>query len=260
MKFRAVGTGGPDCRHPLVPGCFLLQSESANVLIGAPHQVVSRLQQLEIGLESIDAILVLSPRGDQVGGLEEIARFFLGRPKKPMLLAPEKLMTRVRERLEPAFTVFLQDLFNVKSVVKFSIAEEHQSETLKFVPNYLDAAIPSFGLRLEEARIFISGETGLNETWLFKEMGCDVILHSCVTTKRPQGYPGAPRLEEFSELPVYLQNKIWLYGYHNGHQELAEPLPVLFLPQGVAVYDGTRRDRVLNKERYIRESAKKSLR
>jgi hypothetical protein len=229
------------------------------IVIGIPHQLPARLAMLDIPLEKVDMFIPLSPRAEQVGGLEEVARYFLGKPNKPYLVAPERLMQKVKERLEPAFLLYLQSLFKIKTVTKVTVREEHSSEELTFVPNYLDISIPSFGIRLEENKVFITGETALNETWLFKEMGCDVILHSCTTDNPPAGHPTAPRISELEALPVYLQNKIWLYGYSSNFQEVTEPLPMLFLPQGSTILDTSRRDKILLKERFIRENSRRIL-
>jgi len=260
MKLRSLGSGSSTCRHPLVPSCWLLQSAGATVVIGAPWQLAARLEAIGISLDQIDMILPLSPRGDQIGGLEEIAHYFMGKSKKPYLVAPEKLLQKIKERIEPAFLFYLKELFQVKAVSRIQVKEEHISETLSFVPNYLDLNIPSYGIRLEDAKIFITGETALNETWLFKEMGCNAILHSCNLSAGITGYPGPPSLAELQTLPVYLQNKLWLYGYGNAFAEHeSQIIPMLFLPQGAAVYDSARRDKILNKERYLRENAKRLL-
>jgi hypothetical protein len=259
MRLRTLGSGGYNCRHPLATASWLLQTDESMIVIGIPHQLPSRLGMLGVTLDQIDMFVPLSPRGDQIGGLEEVARHFLGKEKKPFLVAPERLMVKIKERLEPAFLLYLQTMFITKTVTKITVREEHFTEVLSFIPNYLNVAIPSFALKLEESKVFISGETELNETWLFKEMGCDLILHSCVTDRTPPGHPSAPSLEELSALPVYLQNKIWLYGYSNNYTDLAEPLPMLFLPQGVTVLDTSRRDKILMKERYIRENSRRIL-
>jgi hypothetical protein len=259
MRLRAIGAGAYDSRHPLIPACWLLQTEQSMVVIGIPPQLPAKLAMLDIPIDKIDMFIPLSPRGEQMGGLEEIARYFLGKPNKPFLVAPERLMQRIRERLEPAFLLYIHSLFKIKTVTKVTVREEHYSEELSFVPNYLDISIPSFGLRLEESKVFISGETALNETWLFKEMGCDVILHSCTTDNPPAGHPTSPTLKELESLPLYLQNKIWLYGYGSNYQELVEPLPMLFLPQGSTILDTSRRDKLLLKERFIRENSRRIL-
>lgn len=259
MRLRALGTGSYNCRHPLVPTSWLLQTDHSQIVIGIPYQLPARLAMLDIPLEKIDMFIPLSARGEQIGGLEEIARYFLGKPDKPFLVAPDKLMQKVKERIEPAFLLYLQTMFRIKTVTKVTVREEHSSEELSFIPNYLDISVPSYGIKFEESKVFITGETNLNETWLFNQMDCDLILHSCVTDRIPPGHPSPPSLTELSTLPVYLQNKIWLYGYTNNHADILEPLPMLFLPQGSTVLDTSRRDKTLLKERYIRENSRRVL-
>jgi hypothetical protein len=234
MKLRAIGAGSPFCRHPLVPACWLIQTHGSCILIGCPPQLPARLEALDVALEKIDMIIPLGVGVSQIGGLDEIGHYFSSREEKPYLACPERLLSKVLGRLE------YPTGFQYKAVTKIGFTEEHITETLTFVDNYGGG----FGFRLEEAKIFVSGDADVNEDWLFKEMACEVILHC-----DRQG---------LADLPLYLQNKIWIYGYQKAAAG-TDPLPMLYLPQNAFVYDSDRRDKVLSKNRFIRENTKRVI-
>lgn len=255
MKIRAIGTGSKFCRHPLVPTSFLVSSGKDLTLIGAPWSVVPALERYGYNIQDISVITALSPQIDQIAGLVELAYHFRNKPKKPILACTAKIIEAVRERIEPEIGFFLDDAFSVKSVKKIIIKEEYYSEEIVFVQNFMHPNIPSIGLRFESSKVFIAGETKLNEDWLYKEMGCDLILHGCSTQATAVGVNPTP--QEIQELPMYLQTKMWLYGYDADAKESEQPFPMMFLPPGSWIYDSERRDKLLSKERFIRENSKK---
>lgn len=226
-------------------------------LVGAPWPIVPALERYGYSLDDLAMVVLLSPQADQIAGLTELCARFRGSKKKPILVSPAKLVEVIRPQLEQELGFFLSESFDVKSVVKMHIKEEYFSETISFVPNFLDPRVPSYGLRFDSAKIFISGETQLNEDWLFKEMGSDLILHCC-STKYLESSRGAA-LEDIKGLPLYLQNKMWLYGYEVEEREAEQPFPMMFLPPGALVFDSERRDKILSKERFIRENTKKQV-
>ena len=257
MKIRAIGTGSKFCRHPLIPASLAVISEQHLTLVGAPWPVVPALERYGYTLDNLAVITVLSPQSDQIAGLVELASRFRKKDRKPILAAPAKLLDLVRVRIENEIGFFLSESFDMKSVVRLHIKEEYFSETITFVSNYLDPHIPSYGLRFESAKVFVSGETQLNEDWLFREMGSDLILHSC-HTKHQDGGRGA-HIEDLKNLPLYLQNKMWLYGYEAEERDAEQPFPMMYLPPGAWVFDSERRDKLLSKERFIRENTKKQV-
>ena len=250
MKVRAIGTGAKFCRHPLVPASFLITSGKDLTIVGAPWPVIPALERYGYSIEQVKLVTILSPQNDQIAGLVEIASL-VSKKKKPILAAPAKLLETVKARLEDELGCFLSDKFDIKSVTRMHIKEEYYSEAISFVPNYLDARIPSYGMKFENAKLFISGETQLNEDWLFKEMDCEVILHSCSKAGR------SPTISELQSLPGYLQQKMWIYGYDSEAKDIEQPFPMLYLPPGSWIFDSDRRDKLINKERFIRENAKK---
>lgn len=256
MRIRAVGTGSPFCRHPLKPASFLLYSEQALVSIGCPWSLPSLLEVLETSLDAVSMFIVLNPMPYQIQGLVEVAMHFVNKKDKPILAAPYRLINALRERLEVDLGFRLESAFQVKAVNKLEIREEYSSHSIQFVQNYMDPQIPSYGLRFEEAGVFISGETPLNEDWLFKEMKSELILHACNLSEVKCNIYKAPTIAELSQLPLYLQNKIWLYGYEK--LDIGDhPIPMMFVPPRAWIYDSTRRDRVLSKERFLREASRK---
>lgn len=257
MKIRAVGTGAKFCRHPLTPASWLVVSNTDLTLVGAPWNIVPTLHRYGHDITKIAVIMILSPHMDQVAGLVELAAIFKEIKKKPSLVAPAKLLQLIRDKVEPELGFFLDEAFNLKAVTKVMIKEEYFSESISFVANYMHPYLPSYGLRFETAKVFLSGETKLNEDWLYKEMSCDLILHACNTLGNTIG--AAPSLKEIEELPMYLQSKIWLYGYEVQTKENVQPFPMMFVPPGAWVFDSERRDKLLSKERFIRENSKKQL-
>jgi len=257
VKIRAIGTGSKFCRHPLVPASWLIISGEDLTLVGAPWSVVPTLERYGYAIEKLAVITLLSPHVDQIAGLLELAGIFRHAKKKPILAAPGQLLSLVRTKLEGELGFYLDDAFDVKTIARLHIKEEYYSESISFVSNFLDPRIPSYGMRFENAKVFISGETQLNEDWLFKEMGCEAILHSCTTTKASLGK--SPALEELKDLPTYLQSKMWLYGYEVDTKDAEQPFPMMFLPPGSWIFDSERRDKLLSKERFIRENSRKQV-
>ena len=193
---------------------------------------------LSIPMNSVDMIVPLGGRTSNIGGLEEFGyrHFHSKDSKKPYLACPEKLWDSIEPRLDYGSG------FQQKFVKKIGFKEEHITETLTFV-TYVSG---SYGFHLEKARIFCAGpdsNAGCDEN-ILSTLDCDIILHR-----------DSPDLQT---LPVYLQRKIWLYGYPE-YTEGTDPVPMLYIPQGSVIYDSDRRDKIMNKERFIRENSKRIL-
>ena len=252
MKIRAIGTGSHFCRHPLVTSSFLIQSEDSNVLVGCGPNIPAKLETINLSIEQIDMFILLSSRTDQVGGLEEV--WNRKKEKKPYLVAPTLVLNELEGN---KIYAPLWESFEMRGISKVSLNEEHYSETVRFIKNYLVGQPPSYSLYFEESEVFVSGTTDLNDEFLHRNgMPAEIILHQCIT---PAQVGAGTTLQALQELPVYLQQKIWLYGYGNDYLTLEEPLPMLFLPQGSCVFDSERKDKHLEKERFIRENSKRQM-
>jgi hypothetical protein len=234
MKLRAIGAGSAFARWPLIAPCWLIQTHSSLVLINCPPSAPARLEALNIPLSKIDMILPLAASVSAIGGLDEMGHHALMEKRCPYLAGPTSLLRRISEKIDNNAG------FQHKYVQKVGFKEEHLTETFNFVDNMQG----SYGFRLETAKVFCSGSARVDEDWLFKNMDCDILLHE--------------EREELQALPVYMQNKIWVYGYSKP-PDGTDPLPMLYLPQGSWVYDSDRRDKVMAKERYIRENSKRTL-
>lgn len=258
MKIRALGTGSSYSRHPLVSSSFLVQSEAAVVVFGCGAGIPAKLEAINIAPDRVDIWVPLHMGSDQIAGLEEIGHKVLSQEysSKPYVACPAPLAAAVEERLRSRFHGHCP--LHMKPTKKIHIQEEHLEEVVTFVPNY--GTMEGYGLHFEESEIFISGDTELNDEWLHNNgSAAKLIFHAC-RLGGPTGLPGQnPLPAELQELPVYLQQKIWLYGYENSYQSEIDPLPMLFLPQGAWIYDSDRKDKHLEKERFIRESSKRQI-
>jgi len=252
MKLRTLGTGSKFCRHPLIPACFAIEAPDCFALIGAPAQAPARLEALGKSIKDLDMLILLDTGSNQTAGIEELCQIFEKQSTLPYLVAPQRVLSAVNEHFADYYGIRLSDSFNLRATLKITIKDQHHDEELVLVPHPSDEM--SYGLRLPNSGVFISGNCELNEDWLFKEMQSEIILHQCST-----GSGDGPGLDELGSLPIYLQNKLWLYGYHNNYQQVVDPLPMLFVPQNAVVFDSERRDKWLSKERYIRENSKRIL-
>lgn len=232
MKLRSLGAGSPFCRWPLVPACWLIQTEGCNMLVGCPPQAAARLELIGLTMDAIDMIVPLSSSVAQTGGLDEFGKHFENSNTQPYLACPEKLLSKIVDRLE------YKDSFQLKAVKKIGFTEEHITETFTFVDNLSGG----YGFRLEGAKIFCSGPAAVNEDWIYNNTDCETILHC----DQP----------ELRELPMYLQDHLWIFGYEK-QVPGSDPLPMLFLPQGSVVYDSDRRDKTMTKGRFLRENSKR---
>jgi hypothetical protein len=178
--------------------------------------------------------------------------------KKSFLLAPGALLKEIERIFLDITKRPLSRYFETRAVLRATVREEHASETISFVENYpVGNTFPSYALLLEDSQVFISGDTALNEEFLHRYgMTSQIVLHSC-STDSPYLQPRNATLDELQTLPVYLQQKLWLYGYGSDYASIKDPLPMLFLPQGTCLYDSTRKEKHLEKTRFIRESAKR---
>lgn len=250
MHLKILGAGSAICRHPLITPSFLLQSDDSNIVFGCGSGVPAKLQSIGIELHKIAIWAPLSSRPEQTAGLWEIAyRVLTGEIPSPYLAGPEYLLKSI------GLPLALLAAFQVQHTRTIHVNEEHIEETVEFVPNHL-GAVDSYGLVLDEAQILITGETSLNEEWLHSH-GADtkIILHSCAPTDQViEGYEQSASIQQLQKLPIYLQKKIWLYGYPNNYRDLEDPYPMLFLPQGQCAFDSTRKVKHLEKERFIREN------
>jgi len=252
MKIRAIGTGSSFCRHPLVTSSFLIQSENSNVLIGCGPNLPAKLETINLSIDKIDMFILLSSRLDQVGGLEEV--WSKPREKKPYLVAPQLVLTSLSEDNNLFKPIW--DRFEVRSVKKMTINEENFSEEATFIDNYFGY---SYGLYLESSQIFITGRCELNEDFLHHHGAtAEIILHDCSLDEDFYG-KRAVSLKELQTLPLYIQKKLWIYGYNNSYLNQEDPLPMLFLPQGTCIFDSERKEKHLDKERFIRENSKRQI-
>lgn len=254
MKLRSLGTGSITCRHPLTTASFLLQAEGANIVIGCGAGIPAKLESINVDPTIIDIWVPLHTGVDQWAGLEEIAHMVQMGTKKPFVAAPQPLIDYISARMRERFGG--RSVLEFKPTQRIRVAEEHHDEELVFIHNF--GTSNSFALSLEQCAVLISGSTELNEEWLHAH-GSDsqVILHSC-HIDNGINLPGEPpSLEILRTLPVYIQRKIWLYGYDNTYQDVLDPIPMLFLPYGQWIYDSSRRDKHLDKERFIRENTKR---
>lgn len=244
MKLRALGTGSASCRHPLVTSSFLLRSEDAHVVFGCGAGVPAKLEATGIPLSQVRIWVPLSARLSQISGLEELA---LTGEAKSTLAGPGPLLTRVKEALDRALGFDSALSFTYAPSRHIKVREEHQEECIHFVENHL-TQIQSVGLLFDQAEIFITGETPVNEEFIHRfGAGAQVILHQAKL----------PEISELQLLPVYLQRKIWLYGYENAYLQAEVPLPMMFMPQGTDFYDSERKSALIDKERFLREDTKR---
>jgi hypothetical protein len=204
------------------------------VLVNCPPSAGARLELIGVPLDKVGMIIALGSSIAQIGGLDEFGELALKSTTKPYLVAPAKLIPKIVSRIDSA------DGFQIKSVSKVGFKEEHLTETLTFLDNFSG----SYGFRLEEAKVFCSGSAEVNEDWLHQNFDCEILLHE--------------DRQELLELPVYLQDKIWIYGYDKP-TDGADPLPMLFMPQSSWIFDSDRRDKIMAKNRFIRENSKRVL-
>lgn len=237
MIVRNIGSGPQFARYPQAPPIFIIQTGSEVIAIGCPPQLSWAMEKYGLKLDQLTMVLVLDSSISQIGGLDEVGAYFRDKKNKPCLLCPSDLMGRVLGRIEYPTS------FKPKTVTKFHIKEKYSCETITFVQNYRD--LTSYGFRMEESKIFVSGRCPVNEDWLYREMGCDVILHHDAV--------------ELTDLPIYLQNKIWIYGYEGPFEKGSDPIPMLYLPQGTIIYDSERKHKLIDKNRHIKEAAQKLL-
>lgn len=255
MKLRALGTGNPFCRHPLVAGSFLIQSDTSNVVIGCGAQTPSKLEAISLSSKKIDMWLITHVSQDQVGGLPEVGAMLRGQ-ERPYLAAPEAVLREIRDYFFTVTREKLETFFSVQGTSKVTINEEHHSETIHFVNNHHSKA--HFGVVFEEAQVFLSGHCQMNDDFLHQYGApSKIILHSCQSKEAP--FVGSPisTADDLRTLPMYLQAKTWLYSYSNSYLSEEEPIPMLYLPQGSCIYDSARKDKHLEKERFIRENSKR---
>jgi hypothetical protein len=183
-------------------------------------------------MDNVDMIVPLGTSVAEIGGIDEFGHHFYKSSSKPLLACPEKLLSEVLNRLQHPGGL------SPKAVKKIGFKEEHVTESLTFIDNLSGG----YGFRLEHAKIFCSGTAFVSEDWLNKHMDCALILH-CDS-------------KELQELPVNIQEKVWIYAYDKPVPG-TDPLPMLYMPQGQYVLDSDRRDKVMTKERFIRENSKR---
>jgi len=256
MKLRALGTGSPFVKHPIETASFLLESEGSSIVFGCGFGIPKKLESINIPLSRISIWAPLNSRLEQIGGLQEIAfKSLSGALEKPYLAAPQGLLDEITIKLSH---IDLSAAFNLRATKAINIQEDHHSdETIRFVPNYLQKQTESYGLVFDSCGVFISGESALNSEYLHRHGSpSEIILHSFSSIQH-EAYTASATIAELETLPIYIQRKIWLYGYEKDYHDLDVPLPMLFLPQGQDIYDSSRKMKYLDKEKFILDEAKR---
>lgn len=249
MKIRALGTGSTYSRHPLAPPCFLVYTDGAVVAIGAPFQLSTRLAAL--GDENnLSMVVLLSSTFDQMAGLYELAN--LPRKSRIVIATTAAIMQDVKSKLAGFLPPGTLSFFEYKCVTKVSFEEEHFSETMSLVPNY--GPDHSCAIRFENAKVMITGAAPLNEDWLHHHIDCDLILHQI----DERGITPSPTIESLQKIPLYMQNRIWVYGYDDISKE-AQPFPMMYVTPLAWVFNSWRKQKIMSKERVIKENATKQL-
>jgi hypothetical protein len=221
-----------------VSSSFLIQSGSSYVVIGCGAGIPAKLESLGLTASQVQMWVPLGMGIDQVLGLFEVG----ASGAKPYLAAPAPLITQIRLGYEHMTERKLSEDFQLKPTLRITIQEEHITESLLFIYHS-----QGYSLSVREAGIFISGALVPDEAFLHEwGVPAQIILHSC-------------EAGSLSTMPLYLQKKIWLYGYPDHFKDLEHPLPMLYLPQGAWIYDSDRKDKLLDKERFIRESSRRQL-
>lgn len=256
MKIKLLGAGDPGVRHPLVTSSFLIQSERSTLVVGIGSGIPAKLESIGIEPQKVDAWIPLDTSIEQIGGLFELKYRFHGTQHCPFLIAPAAVIGRLKQHFEFYFGESGLDGFQLRSVTKVAINEEHYSETLKFIRNYKTPL--GYGFILESAEIFVSGDGVFSDEFLERHgMPNRIIMQSC--NLRKSALNQNPAIEQLQELPLYLQKKIWLYGYSNDFVDLEDPFPMLFMPQGTSIYESGRKNKWIDKETFIKNDGKRRL-
>jgi hypothetical protein len=253
VKIRAIGTGSiftSQCKNPLMAPCFVVYSDDSHICIGAPATLPAKLNELDI-LDKISMITLLSPNPDQTAGLFEFAHLYKKMKKKILLAAPKAVIEEVVHNFERDTGLRAADVFEIKAVTKIIINEEHFSDTLVFVTNY---SKNSYAVKFEKARVFITGAAKLNEDWIHKHIDYDVILHQIDDSGTEATL--CPEIEAIKAVPLYVQKRIWLYGYRHS-PDAQHPLPMMLLPPFAWVFNSERKEKLISKERMISENGVK---
>jgi hypothetical protein len=200
-------------------------------------------------LIEVDVWAITHLDGAHIGGLEEVAirmRYEYG--KKPVLMAPGKILDGLRDTLMPSLiqaekrhrggAVTFDDFFEVTSSRQIKLKEEDGfSETISLVPHDHISSSTSYGVLFEDHKIFITGAKKFDKKWLvFNGRDAKVV---CYDIMMDSGH-WAHSLVELGQLPAAIKDPIWLYGLN---QQTIKRLvsEISLLEQHVCIFDDDRK-------------------
>lgn len=243
MKIRVIGTGYPHARHPLIPCTYLIQLDSTNIIIGCPPQIGSKLESINMKMSDIDLWILGDTRVSQSGGVEELSFIQTKTSKKPSVAATASILSKIGSKYKDGLKGKNIESLDTKSVLSVRVKDDNYEDSIKVIqesPTYSSYFFTN-------SKIAISHISKLDKFLEISQiMICDIDGEDDVA------------VEKLKELPVYVQQKLWVVGYKNDYQKMDEMFPILPLPQGSCIYDSERKEPYLSKERFIRDNAKRT--
>lgn len=239
MKIRLIGAGYNFCRHPLVPVSLLVQpSDGGNVVINCPPQMSAKLESINMSLDSVDVWALTSTDVFRSGGIEEVCNTPL--KSSTVITAGTALMMQLKKK----FNISRGVNGKIKEVSSsfICVADEHYEERITYGRSANEVVF-------ENSRIVVVDLSTIHRhaEW------ANLILFDVSSGSSDLSV----EIDFLRDLPVYVQQKVWIVGYGNKYSEIEDPFPMMFMPQGTCVFDSERKDRYISKEKFIWDDGKR---
>ncbi|TVY06728.1 MBL fold metallo-hydrolase [Paenibacillus cremeus] len=219
LQIQMIGTGSAFAKT-YYNNNALVYTKHFTLLIDCGATAPRALNELQIPLPNIDAILISHIHADHVGGLEELAfQYMYNFKRRTKLFVPAALEVPLWEHslrggLENIAEGIhkLSDYFDVIPLPEREPVAIHPELTIELLPTEHIPHKPSYGFLLNE-RVYYSADSRLNGTLLtelFEKRGCEHFLHECQLGGSNIVHA---TLDELLTLPEALQRNVLLMHY-----------------------------------------------
>ncbi len=218
MVVTLLGTGSPQLTPARFGPSTLVEAGGLRLVFDAGRGCTVRLNQLQVALGSIDAVLLTHLHSDHLIGLPDlwltgsIQAPYLGRTRALPVLGPPgtaRMCAALREAFDADIRIRMEDEGTPEAATGIAGRDFPEAEGVvfdqagvrvtAFPVDHGPLIHPAVGFRIDYAgrSVVLSGDTRFDERVIRMATGVDLLIHEVCTT--PAGMEGFPQAKAVSE-------------------------------------------------------------